>query len=120
MNTTSTPDALLAMILSLFLLGTISFVSGMIVLISRTLGRDIRQITSSTRKLAQKTLAHDLSGLVGNASALLTAANDMVRTSSGIGAFLLILGTTQMLAAIGLFIYFFGGTPAYDLINRYP
>jgi len=108
------------MILSLFLLGVIAFVSGMVILLSRALGRDVRQITRSTRKVAEKALAHDLSGLIGNASMLLTATNDMVRTSAGVGAFLIVLGSVMVLVAIGLYIYFYGGPPAYDILNRLP
>ena len=113
-------DVLLLMILSLFSLGAVAFLSGIAVLLTRSLGKDIRAITRSTRQVAQKALAHDITGLVGNASMLLTAANDMVRTGAGIGAFLLLLGSTMMLIAIALFIYFFGGARLNDIPGRLP
>ncbi len=115
-----TNNILLAMILSLFLLGSVTFVSGMVILLSRTLGRDVREITAHTRKLAQKALAHDLAGIVGNASALLSATNEMVRTSSGIGVLLLLLGSLQLTASIGLALYFFGGISSNGIFVSYP
>ncbi len=120
MNIESTPDILLLMTLSLFVLGMVAFVSGMVILLSRSLGRDVRQITRSTRKVAEKALSYDLSGLIGNASMLLTATNDMVRTGAGVGAFLMIVGSIMDLIAIGLYIYFYGGAPAYDILSRLP
>lgn len=98
-------DILLFMALCLFLLGTVTFVSGAIILLTRTLGKDVRKITKHTRKLAQKGLAQDIAGLVGNASALLTATNEMVRTSAGLGVLLLILGLIQILGSVVLMLY---------------
>ena len=69
----------------------ITRVTGLVVLLPRTMGRDLRAITKQTSQLAQKGLIDDLSGLVGNASALLTATSQMVRTTAGIGILLIIL-----------------------------
>ncbi len=49
-----------------------------------------------------KGIADDVAGLVGNASNLLSATNDLVRTSAGIGVFLAILGFLLMTAATWL------------------
>ncbi|MBC8330740.1 MAG: hypothetical protein H8E28_02045 [Anaerolineae bacterium] len=112
----NTADILLAMILSLFLLGTITFASGIIILLTRTAGRDVRAITSSTSKLAQKALANDIAGLVGNASVLLNATNEMVRTSAGVGVLLLFIGLLLIGIALGLAVYFLGGSVTYDAL----
>jgi hypothetical protein len=109
-------DILLAMILSLFLLGTITFASGIVILLTRTVGRDVSAITSSTSKLAQKALANDIAGLVGNASVLLNATNEMVRTSAGVGVLLLFIGLLLIGIALGLAVYFLGGSVTYDAL----
>ncbi len=109
MNNINLPELLLAMTLSLFLMGSVTFIAGVLVLLTRTMGRDVREITAHTRKLAQKGLAQELSGLVGNASALLTATTQMVRTTAGLGTLLLFLGAFQIAAAIGLALYLYGG-----------
>ena len=98
-------DLLLIITTTLFLLGTITFVIGVIILLTRTMGRDIRAITKQTSRLAQKGLVDNLSGLVGNASALLTATSQMVRTTAGIGVLLVFLGLGQITAAIGLILF---------------
>ena len=109
MNNLNLSDILLAMTLSLFLIGSVTFIAGVLILLTRSMGRDVREITSHTRKLAQKGLAQDMSGLVGNASALLTATTEMVRTTAGLGVLLLFLGSIQLTAAIGLALYLYGG-----------
>ena len=109
MNNLSLPNILLAMTLSLFLMGAVTFISGVLILLTRSMGRDMREITAHTSKLAQKGLAQDISGLVGNASALLTATSQMVKTTAGLGVLLLFLGSIQLAAAIGLALYLFGG-----------
>jgi len=103
---TNTLDKLIFdVITSLFLLGTVTLVTGIVVLLTRTMGKDLRAITNQTSQLAQKGLIDDLSGLVGNASALLTATSQMVRTTAGIGILLIILGLLQIGTSIGLIIY---------------
>jgi len=109
MNYLNLPDLLLAMTLSLFLMGAVTFLSGVLVLLTRTMGRDVREITAQTRKLAQKGLAQELSGLVGNASALLNATTQMVRTTAGLGTLLVFMGFIQLTASIGLALYLYGG-----------
>ena len=98
-------DLLYIIITSLFLLGTVTFATGIILLITRTMGKDLRVITQQTSELAQKGLIDDLSGLVGNASALLTATSQMIRTTAGIAALLIFLGIIQIATSIGLIIY---------------
>jgi len=53
---------------------------------------DIKEIAQETSELAQKGISDDLSGLVGNASSLVDALNQLVRTAAGIGSFLILMG----------------------------
>jgi hypothetical protein len=105
MFTQSLDELIFNIIASLFLLGTVTLVTGIIVLLTRTMGKDLQAITKQTSQLAQKGLIDDLSGLVGNASALLNATSQMIRTTAGIGILLIILGIIQIGTAIGLIIY---------------
>lgn len=94
-------------ITSLFLLGTITLVTGIVVLLTRTMGKDLRAITAEASNLAQKGLIDDLSGLVGNASALLTATSQMVKTTAGVGILLIFLGVVQIGVVVGLIVFLY-------------
>jgi len=95
-------DIKLLMVLGLFLLGAITLLVGIILLITRSAGKEVRSLATQTAKLAQKGIAEDVAGLVGNASNLLSATNELVRTSAGIGVFLAVLGVVLMAAATWL------------------
>lgn len=84
------------MLVGMFLLGGLSFITGVAILVSGAWGRELRTITSQTTRLAQKGIADDISGLVGNASSLLNSLNEMIRTATGIGVFLTISGALLM------------------------
>jgi hypothetical protein len=89
-------DVLLTMSASFFLLGMITFTAGLFILFTRVTGQNVRAISDQTAQLAQKGLAEDIAGLVGNANALLNTMAEMVRTAAGVGVFLSISGTTMM------------------------
>ena len=84
-------DILLLMAIILFSLGVLTFIIGIIVLISRTMNKDIRTLATQTNRLAQKGILDGVAGLVGNASTLLDATNQLVRTTTGIGVFLVFI-----------------------------
>ena len=84
------------MLIGMFLLGGLTFVTGVATLASGAWGRELRTITSQTTRIAQKGLAEDISGLVGNAATLLNTVNEMIRTATGIGVFLTISGALLM------------------------
>lgn len=94
-----------AMAAGLFLIGLVTFATGVAVLVFRSIGQDTRTISKQVALMAEKGVAEDISGLVGNASALLSATNDLVRTSKGIGVFLIISGSISMLLGIALTLY---------------
>ena len=91
-----TYQLLLIMAVLLFGLGVLTCITGVIILATRAAGRDIRTIAKQTTQLAQKGLAEDVAGLVGNASALLEAMNKLVRTTAGVGVFLTLFGLVLM------------------------
>lgn len=95
-------DLKLLMVIGLFLLGAITLLVGILLLVTRSAGKEVRALATQTAQLAKKGIAEDVAGLVGNASNLLSATNDLVRTSAGIGVFLAILGFLLMTAATWL------------------
>jgi hypothetical protein len=109
MDMTSLQNILLGMSVGLFLLGCVTFATGVIILVTRSLSRDVNTIANQTTQLVQKGLAEDVAGLVGNASALLNTTSEMVRTAAGIGVFFTILGLVMMGISIGLVLYIYMG-----------
>jgi hypothetical protein len=87
------------MAICLFILGVLSIVAGVFILIYKVMGEDLRVIANQTAKLAQKGIVDDVAGLVGNASTLVVALNQLVKTATGVGFFLNILGILLMAAA---------------------
>ncbi len=90
------PDFLLTMATGIFLVGVVAMCIGIFILVSRTLGKDVTAIAQQTSKMAQKGIAEDMAGLVGNASTLLSELNGLIKTSAGIGVFLVFLGILLM------------------------
>lgn len=82
---------LLIMAASLLIMGILTLGAGIIVLVFRASGKDVHTLASQTVRLAQKGVAEDVAGLVGNASALLDALNQLVRTATGVGVFLILV-----------------------------
>jgi hypothetical protein len=96
MESFSPRDLQLAMTVGAFLLGMLTCSTGVFILVSGAMRRDLRDLASQTTKLAQKGLADEISGLVGNASTLINTVNEMARTTAGIGIFLTLLGLVLM------------------------
>jgi hypothetical protein len=81
----------------IFVLGFLTFLVGIYVLLSKTLmNKDIKQITAHTSALARKGITDGVSGLVGNASSLMDVLHQMVKTSAGVGLFLVSIGVILM------------------------
>jgi hypothetical protein len=89
-------DLIFFMVMALFTLGAVSFVTGLMILAVRASGKDVKALVAQTSQLAQKGLAEDVAGLIGNASGLLDAMNQLVKTTAGVGVFLTILGVVLM------------------------
>jgi hypothetical protein len=93
---------LLIVTFALALLGTAAIITGIIILVTRATGKEIRALTVQTSRMAQKGIAEDVAGLVGNATSLIEAVNQLVRTTAGIGVFLVLTGPIMILASVWL------------------
>ena len=102
MSPTLTFEVLIVMAMILFFLGMASSVTGIVILTTRATGRDIHTLAAQTTRLAQKGLAEEVAGLVGNATSLLDAMNQLIRTAAGVGVFLTVFGLAVMVAAAWL------------------
>jgi len=83
---------LLIMDASLFGLGVLMVLFGLGILAKKAFGAEVQNLADTTSKLAQKGIADDIAGLVGNASALMNALQEMIKTARGIGMFLILIG----------------------------
>lgn len=87
------------MLAGIFLIGMLTFILGVAILLAGVWNSDQRNLLSQTSRLVQKGIAEELSGLVGNASLLVSAVNEMARTRNGIGILLIITGSLLMIIA---------------------
>lgn len=94
-----------AMASGLFLIGLITFATGVAILIIRSIGQDTRSISKSIAQITNKGIADDVSGLIGNASMLMDATTNLIQTTKGIGVFLIVSGSVFMLLGITLTLY---------------
>ena len=72
---------------TLFLFGMLTSIAGILILTFRASSSEVKTIAAQTVRLAQKGLAEDVAGLVGNATNLVDAINQLVRTNRGVGIF---------------------------------
>ena len=99
METDLTQQIRLYMLAGIFISGGLTFLSGVMILLLSVWGYDQRNLLTQTNRIAQKGLADEISGLVGNASMLVSAINDMVRSRNGIGIVLIVTGSALMIIA---------------------
>jgi hypothetical protein len=88
-----------------FIAGVITLMGGILILVFKVSGRDIRSLSNQTAQMAQKGLTEGLAGIIENAATLMDSMNQLIRTTAGIGVFLCCLGLTLMVAAC-LLIFF--------------
>ena len=100
---TNIDEAFMWMATIVFFIGVIVLLVGIIILAVQASGRNVKTVSESVSKLAQRGIAEDVAGLVGNASSLMTSMNEMVRSSAGIGITLIITGMLLMASAYFLF-----------------
>lgn len=93
---------ILVMSASLLVMGIVSMGAGIVVLMFRVSGKDVSTLANQSVQLAQKGVADDVAGLVGNASALLDAVNQLVRTTTGVGVFLILVSFLMYIASFFL------------------
>jgi hypothetical protein len=99
MITITTYDLMLIIIATLFAIGVLSTITGIIILVTKSIGKEVSTIAVQTTKLAEKGIAEDIAGLVGNASTLLEAINQLVINTAGVGVFLTLFGLLMITAA---------------------
>jgi len=85
--------------ITLFLFGTGKFIAVIIFFLYRAAGLLVQPRAKQTTRIAQKGVTEDIAGLVGNASSLLDSLNQLMKTTTGIGVFLSILGLLMVVAA---------------------
>lgn len=89
-------DLLAMFAIGLFVLGGLCLVSGSLILIVRVPNKEVKTLATQTARLAQKGLAEDVVGLVGHASSILEGLNQLTKTTTGVGVFLIIIGILMM------------------------
>ena len=92
----SVNDFVLTLALVVVGLGLLTFILGVIIILSKVMGKATTTIADETTKLAQKGITEEVAGLVGNASTMLDSLNDFVRTAAGMGIFLVMVGILMM------------------------
>lgn len=95
----SVSDFIMTMALVLLVIGVVILGIGVYTLIKKVLGKQLNTIADQTTKIAQKGVTEEISGLVGNARSLIEVLNEMVKTATGIGIFLVVLGILLMAGA---------------------
>jgi len=84
---------------AVFLFGIAFVILGTYILLTRGYSKEVGALASQTAKLGQKGLAEDVSTLVTSASELVLSINQLIRTASGIGVFLIALGLLMLAMA---------------------
>ena len=90
---------IIILIALLFSLGGVTFVTGIVILAISAASQGVKDLTTQVTNLAQKGIAEDIAGLVGNAAKLLDGLDQLTKTRAGIGVFLTILGLLMMIGA---------------------
>lgn len=87
------------MAVAAFVMGCLCIMLGMLVLITRGYSSEVKALASHTARLGQKGITQEATGLVSSASELILSINQLVRTASGVGTFLLLSGMMMIAAA---------------------
>ena len=82
-----------------FILGCMCVVLGILVLVSRGYSKEIRALATQSARLGRKGMADEITGLVNSASELVSALNSLVKTASGAGLFLILVGIGMIAAS---------------------
>ena len=77
----------------------IFLVAGLRKLLAKELTPSARALASQSARIGQKGLRQNVSSISQTASALLNSVNQLVRTSAGVGAFLVLVGLFFMVSA---------------------
>jgi hypothetical protein len=94
----------LLMGLTFFGAGLIALGAGMFILIRGPFRQEAQVLAQQSARLSQKALTDDIGAIVGNATALVDAVNNLIKTSSGNAIVLLVVGALFEAAAYRLLI----------------
>ncbi|MCX6027175.1 MAG: hypothetical protein NTY23_13140 [Chloroflexi bacterium] len=72
--------------------GLCSLAAGIIVLASRGFSKEMRVLAAQSAKLSEKGMSHDMADVVSGAAEILGLLNQLTRTSTGVGMFLMAAG----------------------------
>ena len=97
--------ALFVFAVAWFVFGAGTFGAGLLVVLNRTLSREVRAVSVQTHRLMQKGLTDQMSGLIGNASMLIASLSDLVRTTTGTGIVVMVIGLGMMLLSLYLVMF---------------
>ena len=92
-------DTLSVIVAAMAVMGVIALATGIFILFRKVMGDELKVIANQTTRLAQKGIAEEITGLVGNASSLLEALNQLVKTTTGVGVFLTLIGFILLVVA---------------------
>ena len=81
------------------LFGIVFLVAGLRKLLAREYTPAARALATQSARIGQKGLRENVSAVSQTATQLLNAVNQLVRTSAGVGAFLVLVGLFFMLAS---------------------
>ena len=95
----STIDMQMIIATTAFILGCMCVLLGIFVLVSRGYSKEIRALATHTACLGRKGMAEEVTGLVNSASELVGALNSLVKTASGAGLFLILMGVGMIAAS---------------------
>ncbi|MFQ5923059.1 MAG: hypothetical protein ACE5M4_09460 [Anaerolineales bacterium] len=95
----STIDMQMIIGATVFVLGCMCVLLGTFLLVSRGYSKEIRALATQSARLGRKGMAEEVTGLVNSASELVGALNSLVKTASGAGLFLIILGIGMIAAS---------------------
>ena len=95
----STIDMQMIIGATVFILGCMCVLLGILMLVSRGYSKEIRALATYSARLGRKGMAEEVTGLVNSASELVGALNSLVKTASGAGLFLVILGIGMIAAS---------------------
>jgi len=82
----------IAIAMTQFVLGVVFLIAGLRKLLAREFVPAAKALAVQSARIGQKGLKEDISMISQSAAQLLDSVNRMVRTSSGVGAFLIIVG----------------------------
>jgi hypothetical protein len=88
---------------TLFFIGCICTLLGILLLVTRGYSREVNSIAANTAKLGQKGLTQEIAGLVVSATELVASINDLSRTASGVALMLIAIGMGMIGGAYWIF-----------------